>query len=148
MGVLLNTNACRARMGKLDAFHEDPDKCGKVSQEVLRKKTFCWGGFLADSSSQFELVFRNPIYTVLRLTGAAASQGRSRKVDFDSSSTWNHWLEGVQGQSAARALARAAGRWPKSYGGFDVAQVMQAKAEKLAPQDPIVLLQRGELDLA
>merc|ERR1711920_879771 len=98
-----------------DDFHETEDKCGTLSQDAIKKKTFCWAGFLSDSSGLFELAFRNPIYTVLKIrkSGSKASAAKSAGVDMSSVSTWRPWLESVKGRGAARALSRAAARWPK-----------------------------------
>jgi len=146
--VLLNANACRARIGKLDPFHEDADKCGQVPAAKLRQKTFCWAGFLSAPPGLFDLAFRNAVYTVLRLGNASDSRGkRSQAKDIASVSTWRPWLAGLKDGLAARGLAHAAARWPQTFGGFDVAEAMQRRAEELAPEDPLVVLQRGELQL-
>uniref|UniRef100_A0A7S0FKZ6 Uncharacterized protein n=1 Tax=Pyrodinium bahamense TaxID=73915 RepID=A0A7S0FKZ6_9DINO len=148
--ILLNANACRARIGKLDAFHDAADHCGKASIAELRGRTFCWAGFLAQPPGLFELAFRNAVYTVLQLGNAPAgarSGKRPPTKDITSVSTWRPWLAGLKDASAARGLARAAARWPRAYGGMDVAEAMQRRAEELAPEDPIVVLERGELQL-
>jgi len=145
--VLLNANACKARIGKLDAFHDKPDQCGKVDAARLQQRSFCWGGWLSSSPGLFELAFRNPIYTILRVgnaTKGSARKGRATK-DFVDPSTWRPWLAGLKGRAAARAIARSAADWPKKYGGWDVAELMQSRAEELSPKDPIVILQRGQM---
>jgi len=144
--VLLNANACRARMGKLDAFVHSADQCGQLPNAELQQKTFCWGGFLSQQPGVFEMVFRNPIYTVLRLGDPTAGRGSARSATgMASSSTWRPWLAGTGDFLAARALARAAASWPQKYGGFEVAEVMLDRANELAGDDPIVVLQRGKL---
>jgi len=156
--VLLNANACRSRMGKLDPFHDEADHCGNAPKQTLQVQgmTFCWGGFLSQGPGLFELAFRNPIYTVLRLsrpgmaTSASGSGERpSRSItNIASTAVWRPWLVGLRGRAVARAIARAASDWPKKYGGFEVAELMQKKAEALLPGDAIVSLQRAQLHMS
>jgi len=151
--VVLNANACRSRIATMDPFQEEADRCNGHSSDLgVRRKTFCWAGFLAQPGL-FTLAFRSAIYTVLRLgNGAAAKNGgssnkRATGADIASIGTWRPWLEGFSDVAGARGLAFAASRWPKMYGGSEVAQAMLQKAEQLLPEDPIVVLQRGQLQL-
>eukprot|EP00929_Paragymnodinium_shiwhaense_P094873 TRINITY_DN55705_c0_g1_i1.p1 TRINITY_DN55705_c0_g1~~TRINITY_DN55705_c0_g1_i1.p1 ORF type:complete len:909 (-),score=199.11 TRINITY_DN55705_c0_g1_i1:41-2767(-) len=146
--VLLNANACRARIGKLDAFHGEAEKCGAASAQELQARTFCYGGFLRQKTSLFKLEFRNPVYTVLRLQDAstATTPWKGQETPrIGSAATWKPWLKGLHGKGAARAIARAAVDWPRRYGGRDVSEAMLKKAEDLAPDDPLVRLQKGLL---
>ncbi|CAE8622426.1 unnamed protein product [Polarella glacialis] len=159
--VLLNANACRARMGKLDAFHERQDRCGQLSQAELQQRTFCWGGFLtsppeSDGNALFELAFRNPVYTVLRLGPSRATWASEKKrrrrgpsAQWTAAASWRDWLKGLRGLKAARGLARAGATWPKRHGGsseaLEVAEAFLQAAERLAPGDPMVDLQRAEM---
>jgi len=145
--VLLNANACRARVGKLDAFHEPADQCGTVPMTDVRKRSFCWGGWISHSPGLFTLAFRNPVYTVLQVSIDAGKSRTRRGGALTDVGTWKQWLPHLD-DGAARGLARSAVDWPSKYGGFEVAELMMSFAEERAPEDPIVLLQRGRLQLA
>jgi len=149
--VVLNANACRSRIATQDPFHAEADRCkGNKDDAEVHRKTFCWAGFLA-KPGLFTLAFRSAIYTVLRLgnstdaTSDGATGKRAPGADINSVGTWRPWLGAFSDAAGARGLAIAAGRWQKMYGGFGVAQAMLQKAEGLLPEDPIVVLQRGQL---
>eukprot|EP00439_Symbiodinium_sp_Y106_P072382 s40_g13.t1 len=123
--LVLNANACRARVGKLDAFVDEPDRCGGAKGPALLQRSFCSGGFASGAQGLFEVVYWNAIYIVLRV---GASRGpASKQLD----------LQQLTGTLAARGLAQAAVRW---QGGLQVAEKQRLRAQELAPSDPVVVL--------
>ncbi|CAE7217113.1 Dpy19l3 [Symbiodinium natans] len=123
--LVLNANACRARVGKLDAFVDESDRCGAAKGAALLRRSFCSGGFTA-GAGLFEVVYWNAIYIVLRV-GAAGGRKASQPVD----------LLQVTGTLAARGLAQAAYRWK---GGLQASEHQLQRALELAPEDPLVVL--------
>ncbi|CAJ1357802.1 unnamed protein product [Effrenium voratum] len=136
--VVLNANACRARMGKLDPFVKKRDRCGDLKGSELQHRSFCWAGFLTEPPGfgPFRLEFRNPVYTVLSLNEHYSSLASRKEV------AWEPWLEGVQAP-AARGLARAAASANGLF--LQAAELQLQKAEALAPEDPVVVLSRGRV---